>query len=85
MAGDDAMKLRLGDLDPRNLSAKPFLCLLIGVGAFCISGWSLTMDVGPRWVWAVVVIAAFALIFAGIMAARREMRERDAAEDEEHA
>lgn len=71
------MKFRLSDADPRHLSARPFLCLLAGVGAFGVSGWFLTMDIGPRWAWGLVCVAALVAILAGVMAARTELRDRD--------
>ncbi len=76
-------KFHLTDLDPRHLSARPFLCILIGAGAFAIAGWCVAM-LGGWWPW-LLALAGLALIGAGAWAAAKEKRDLEASEPEEGA
>lgn len=74
-------KFRLGDLDPRHLSVRPFLCLLLGFALFFVAGWFLVMGLGGWWAW-LAFAAGLALLAVGVWAATREKRElADAGEE----
>jgi hypothetical protein len=76
---------RIGDLDPRHLSAEPFALLLCGFALFFTAGWFIVMELGGWRPW-VAVALSLAVIAIGLRAAAREKRERDdAGGDEEHA
>lgn len=75
------MNLTLHDLDPRHLSARPFFCILAGMGVFCIAGWFVALDIGGWIPWAGAV-AGLGLVALGGVAAVREKQDQAAADDE---
>lgn len=79
------MKFRLSDADPRHLSARPFIILLIGFALFFISGWFAVMGLGGWVAWFGVVLGLALVVIGGAAAVREKRDQQLAADDQEHA